>query len=206
MKKVLFLLVMGVSLCSCANAAKLNMTLSSVDVSRNNASNMYILEQESNSLVWLFEDDIISTKWQFGDSELILTLGNLTDNTLKIIWDDAAFIDVDGTAGRIMHTGTKYSGRSDFQPPTIIPKKTTVNESILPTRNVLLGDYVWVKGQLFIYHIKYLKDLIKNHTGKHIKLLIPIVLGEEKIEYLFDFRVKYVSKIKTKNIYYLSRW
>jgi len=204
MKNILLITVVGITFCSCGNVAKLNMTLSSVDVSRDTSSILHILENDTLSFVLSYEDDIIRTKWNFGDSELILTLENLTDNTIKIIWDDAAFIGMNEIAGRIMHTGTSYLDRNDFQPPTIIPKKTKVIEYIVPTENIYFGSYGWIEGRLFIYHIDYLKKLIDNYTGKNIKLLIPIVIGDKKIEYIFNFKVKYVSKERmqlTRSVY-----
>jgi hypothetical protein len=183
---------------------KMNITLSSVDVSQNNSSELYGFDTDSISSVLSYRDNIISTKWEVGVSDIVLTLENLTDKTIKIIWDDAAFIDVDGKAARIMHTGTKYIDRNDFQPPTIIPKKTSVIESIVPTRYVYITDYGWVEGKLFVYKTYDLKETINYYTGKHVKLLIPIVVSEDTIEYIFDFKVKSVTKFKIPdyNSYY----
>ena len=181
----------AVSLLSCGIMVKMNVALSSVDVSQNSSLKIHDFETDS---IMSYKDTFISTKWETDFSQLILTLDNLSDKTIKIIWDDAAFIDVDGTAGRIMHTGTKYIDRNDFQPPTIIPKKTTVIENIVPTRNVYFTDYGWVEGKLFIYITKDYKETINDFTGKHIKILIPIVVNNDTIEYIFDFEVKSVTK------------
>lgn len=205
MKNILLLVVVGITLCSCGTMVKMNMVLSSVDVSQNNSSKMYDFDTDSISSVLSYRDDIISTKWEIGVSDIVLTLENLTDKTIKIIWDDAAFIDVDGTAGRIMHTGIKYIDRNDFQPPTIIPKKTLVIENIVPTRNVYFSDSGWVEGQLFIYKTYDFKETATSYTGEHVKLLIPIVTNEETIEYIFDFKVNSVNKFKIpdyNNYYY----
>lgn len=184
------------SLFSCATAVKINVALSSVDVSENSASNIHNFDTDS---ILSYKDNIISTKWEMDVSQLILSLENLTNNTIKITWDDAAFIDVDGTAARIMHTGTKYSDRNDFQPPTIIPKKTSVIENIVPTRNVYMTDYGWVEGKLFIYKTYNYKETVNTFTGKHVKLLIPIVVGNDTIEYIFDFKVKSVTRFSIPN-------
>lgn len=184
------------SLFSCATAVKINVALSSVDVSENSASNIHNFEADN---ILSYKDNIISATWDTDTSPILLTLKNLTDKTIKIIWDNAAFIDINGNAGRIMHTGTKYSDRNDFQPPTIIPKKTSVMENIVPTRNVYMTDYGWVEGKLFIYKTYNYKETVNTFTGKHVKLLIPIVVGNDTIEYIFDFKVKSVTRFSIPN-------
>jgi hypothetical protein len=194
------------SLFSCATAVKINVALSSVDVSENSASNIHNFEADN---ILSYKDNIISATWDTDTSPLLLTLKNLTDKTIKIIWDNAAFIDINGNAGRIMHTGTKYSDRNDFQPPTIIPKKTSVIENIVPTRNVYFTDYGWVEGKLFIYKTNDYKETVNDFTGKHIKILIPIVVDNDTIEYIFDFKVKSVKKFTNTEyntyIYYKNK-
>ncbi len=196
MRKILLISFSVLSLFSCGTTVKMNMALSSVDVSQNNSSKIYDFDADS---IFSYKDNIISAEWKIGVSELILSVENLSSKTIKIIWDDAAFIDIDRTATRIMHTGTKYSDRNNFQPPTIIPKKTFVIENIVPTNNVYMTDHTWVEGKLFIYVTYNYKETVNTFTGKHVKLLIPIVTGNEMIEYIFDFKIRSVTKFSIPN-------
>lgn len=77
-------------------------------------------------------------------------------------------------------------------------------ENILPIKNVFLTDYGWIEGHLFIYKTTNYKETANIFTGEHIKLLMPMVVGDDKIEYIFDFKVKSVSRflLPNSNNYY----
>ena len=53
----------------------------------------------------------------FGTSEQFnFMLKNVSDHSLKIIWNEAAFVGLDGLSSKIMHVGTKFSEREGDQP------------------------------------------------------------------------------------------
>lgn len=68
------------SLFSYATAVKINVALSSVDVSENSASNIHNFEADN---ILSYKDNIISATWDTDTSPILLTLKNLTDKTIK---------------------------------------------------------------------------------------------------------------------------
>lgn len=202
MKKIFLLIVVGISLCSCGisrTMAKMNLSIESVDVTKDNQS--FIDNSVDNISVddvkyMTYKDDVVDIKWSVGKNRFVIVLENLTNQTIKVLWDDAAYIGPSGIATRVMHTGTKYSERNDFQPPSIVPKKAAIEEVVIPTGNVYYADG-WNESYLLIYNVQNNKDfdvIKRNYIGKSVKVLLPILIREEKIEYLFNFTIQSVTK------------
>ena len=53
-------------------------------------------------------------------SKFAFELKNISPNSIKIIWDEAVFVDADGSTSKVMHAGTRYSDRNSAQPATTI--------------------------------------------------------------------------------------
>ena len=89
-----------------------------------------------DSLTSTFEDSIVKISWQYAISQIGFELTNKCNETIKIVWDDAAFISIENESGRIFHKGIKYIDRENPQAPTSIYKNTTLSDLIAPTNNV----------------------------------------------------------------------
>lgn len=77
----------------------------------------------------------------FGTSEQFnFMLKNVSDHSLKIIWNEAAFVGLDGLSSKIMHVGTKFSEREGDQPATTIIKGAKIEDLATPTSNVYYDD------------------------------------------------------------------
>lgn len=68
--------------------------------------------------------------------KFVFTLNNKSDHSLRIIWDDACFVGVDGVMSKVMHLGTAYDNRDRHQPATTIIKGATLSDCALPVNNV----------------------------------------------------------------------
>jgi hypothetical protein len=53
----------------------------------------------------LFEDNMMTILWMPTETDIKFTLKNKTDHSIKIIWDEAAFVDVEGRSQHIIHSG-----------------------------------------------------------------------------------------------------
>ncbi len=134
-----------------------------------------------------YKDSVISFAWHITSLGIKLELTNLSDKTLQVLWDGGAFMGLNGKASRIVHSGVKYIHSDLPQVPTVVPKGSFISEYI-----VLYDD---------IYHTNYflitkdkVNDAISKYLGKSTRILLPIMIGDERVEYMFNFVVSDVKK------------
>lgn len=143
------------------------------------------IETIDNVLKFIYEDNIMSIIWHGTNKEFIFSLKNKSDNSLKIIWDEASFINEKNEPSRIIHQGIKYINANDPQPPTIVPKGTVLNDLIAPVNRIHLGEYTksWYQDDLIENSRRHNKQL----GGKNVKILLPIEIKGVVNEYIFTF-------------------
>lgn len=183
MKKVILLFLAGV-LCSCGTT-KLPVRLELSSVNDNPVSGMQ------------FIDDNIAIDWDYvNKSRINFKLKNNSQKNIKLIWEDAAYVDVNGKVDRIMHYGVKYADRNESQPPSIIPSGAILEDAIIPVG--VVGNYAtygasgWFEGTMFGFSTDPAiaeKQKLKTF-GQNIRILLPIEISGEIFEYLFVFSVK----------------
>ena len=111
---------------------------------------------------------------------------NKSDNSIKIIWDEAVYIDEDNSSLRVIHSGVKYVDGEKAQPLTVIAKKTKINDLVTPVDNIYYSGG-WGKRPLFS---------VQKSAGKTVKILLPIQIQETINEYIFSFKVNH-TRINT---------
>lgn len=132
---------------------------------------------------------IFGTKEQFG-----FILKNISNHSLKIIWNEAAFVGLDGSTSKIMHVGTKYSQREGDQPATVVIKGAKIDDVATPTANVYYDEGVKIGYSTIGSGWKTKSMLPKEYKGKEageIRLMLPIQVKDVVNEYTFVFRVYY---------------
>jgi len=138
-----------------------------------------------------FSDDRLTVNWQFNGSSVGLILTNKSDATLRVIWDDAAYIH-NGATGRVMHKGVKYIDRDQPQPPTAVAKGATLDDLLVPTDKVQYWSGIgWVTLPLFhvggVIADQPLAERAQNFKGDKVQILLPIESAGAVHDYLFTF-------------------
>ena len=132
---------------------------------------------------------IFGTKEQFG-----FILKNISNHSLKIIWNEAAFVGLDGSTSKIMHVGTKYSQRESDQPATVVIKGAKIDDVATTTANVYYDEGVKIGYSTIGSGWKTKSMLPEEYKGKEageIRLMLPIQVKDVVNEYTFVFRVYY---------------
>lgn len=132
---------------------------------------------------------IFGTKEQFN-----FILNNISNHSLKVIWNEAAFVGLDGSTSKIMHVGTKYSQRESDQPATVIIKGAKIEDVATPTANVYYDEGVKIGYSTIGSGWKTKSMLPEEYNGKEageIRLMLPIQVKDVINEYTFVFRVYY---------------
>jgi hypothetical protein len=131
-------------------------------------------------------DDYIDILIFGGDSKFIFLLKNISQNTLKLIWNEAVFVDFNGRSSKVMHTGTKYSQKDADQPSSTIIKGSSIDDVAVPTSKIRYSDILndWVTHSMY-------PDKQATIPGE-VKLMLPIQVKDVINEYIFVFRVDWI--------------
>ena len=132
---------------------------------------------------------IFGTKEKFN-----FVLKNISNHSLKIIWNEAAFVGLDGSTSKIMHVGTKYSERESDQPATVVIKGAKIDDVATPTVNVYYDEGYKIGYNTYGNGWKISSMLPNEYKGKDIgviRLMLPIQVKDVVNEYTFVFRVYY---------------
>jgi len=151
-----------------------------------------------------YGDELIAIAWKPDSKMLHFIVENLAESTLALQWDEAAFVGLEGTADRVIHTGVKYMDTGKSLPPTIVPRGTKHSDAVIPASNIH-----WSEGSRFVpgqWTIRPLLALfiLEGKTEAEVaaalapdgtmRVLLPIVAGDRKVEYTFVFQVGRVVK------------
>lgn len=152
--------------------------------------------QEQGVTKFSYEDTLIKIIWLPLRTQFSFKLTNKSNHSMKIIWDEAVYVDINGSSQKVFHSGVKYTERNNSQPPTIIVKGANLDDLIMPVDNVyyMSGQYGgWVEAPLFknIANSEVeLSTLKSTYIGKVVKVLLPIKIEDTTNEYLFSFKIE----------------
>ena len=207
MKKFFCLLLCVLILSSCKSTYRvfydigLNSVESPADAKVQFGENKIVKFIQDENQMFRYEDKYIVIVWTVLTSRLAFTIKNQSGHTVKINWDDVAYVNYNGYVSRVMHKGVKYIEREKPQGSISIPNNATYDDVILPTDNVHFnpgfGAYVpaqWEKFALIPCYYNSKKDMqadlnMGTWIGKTIRVLLPIEIEGIKNDYSFEFRV-----------------
>ena len=199
----LFPLVLVLSGCMNAYVARYDIGL--IEVERPaNALERYgeaeIVRSDSAGVVnYMFSDSLISVLWIPGGEQLNFVLQNKSSHSIKIVWDEAAFVHPSGLSSRVMHSGVRYIERNAPQPPSVVARGGSIVDLVVPTDNVYYveGRYGgWRTHGLFQPHRASSSAKLataKENIGKKAQVLLPIEIEGIVNEYTFSFEVQDVE-------------
>lgn len=166
MKKLTFMLFLAVILASCGTyyyqediyKVRLREVEQPENVKEQYSKSKITIFAEENETKNSYEDDFIKIIWLPALTEFSFTLESESDNSIKIIWDEAVYIDEDNSSLKVMHSGVKYIDGEKAQPLTVIAKKTKINDLVTPVdnnkrhnRKSLIFSHIITRKGLFHY-------------------------------------------------------
>lgn len=141
-----------------------------------------------------YNDSIIDIVIYGTSEQFNFVIKNVSDHSLKIIWNEAAYVGLDGSSSKIMHVGTKFSEREGDQPATTIIKGAKLDDLATPTANVYYDDGITIGyktiGNGWKKRSMYPSEYIGKEAGE-IRLMLPIQIKDVINEYTFVFKVYY---------------
>lgn len=146
-----------------------------------------IEDKEKGETKYGYTDSQIDIFIYVSSTQFNFELKNVSETTQKLVWNEAVFVDTDGSSSKVMHVGTKYSEREGDQPSSTIIRGAKLDDIACPTKNVRYSDVIheWMTDN--ILPTKYIKEELPN-----IRLMLPIQIKDVINEYIFDFNVKWI--------------
>ena len=142
---------------------------------------------EKDITKYSYEDNFIDILIFAGSTQFNFILKNVSDNTLKVVWNEAVFVDVDGSTSKVMHSGIKYSQREGDQPASTIIKGAKLEDLAAPTDKVYYSESLkeWTSKSLY-------SNADTKREGQIIKMMLPVQVKDVVNEYIFEFTLTYV--------------
>lgn len=144
-----------------------------------------VVEEDTNVSKYGCVDNFIDISI-FGTKEkFCFTHRNISDNSIRIVWDEAAFVPLDGYTSKVLHKGLNYSEREAGQPSTTIIKGSKIEDEIVPICNVRYDEIRkdWVVNSMYPSE--------PEKTPGQLRLMLPIQIKGVVNEYIFVFDVIY---------------
>lgn len=150
--------------------------------------------QKGENKRYSYEDDNIYISWMITPTTINFDLRNKSNYSIKIPWDEAAYVDARGKSGRLIHSGIKYSEKSSEQPPSVVPRNATLSDLLIPSDNINYFKTAkgWTTKPICESYScpEEMKD--KFIPGEKIKVILPLVIKDVINEYTFTFELKNV--------------
>lgn len=144
------------------------------------------VESNSDITQYSYVDNVIDILIVGDGEKFSFILKNISNNSIKIIWNEAVFVDFNGSTSKVMHSGIKYAQREGDQPATTIIKGAKIEDVAVPTCNIRYSSVLkeWVEDSMY--------PTRPNENPGQIRLMLPIQIKDVVNEYVFVFDVKYV--------------
>jgi formylglycine-generating enzyme required for sulfatase activity len=95
-----------------------------------------------------FEDRLFRIVFQPGPSRIGLSITNKAGIPAKLDWNAVSYVDPQGRAHRVVHSGVRLLNKGESQAPTIIPAASRIEDYIAPVDNVnFLSDH-WLETDI----------------------------------------------------------
>ena len=148
------------------------------------------IPSENGISKFTYKDNVIDIMIFADRSNFNFVLQNISESSIKIVWDEAVFVNFDGSTEKVMHKGIKFSEKNGAQPATTIIKNAKWEDTVTPTHLVYYREATkYIEGGWDTYSM-YPRE--KGLNPGQIKLMLPIQIKDVINEYIFVFDVQYV--------------
>ena len=198
--KNLFLLAFVIILTSCSSMFKIttyDVELKHVevpmDVKEQFGESKIVTLSENEITKYTYEDDFVSFTWFVSSTQFHFLLRNKTNHSIKIPWDEIAYINPDGQSMRVIHSGIKLIDRNNAQAPSVVAKNSTLDDILIPSDHIyyVSGQYGgWREEKLFENYSSQEEANMSKYMGKNVSIVFPIIIENVTNEYTFQFEIK----------------
>ncbi len=107
------------------------------------------------------EDSLLKIVFSPQERGIAFDLTNKLNRTIKIIWDEAAYVDQYKSSHRVLHLGTRFINIDRPQPISSVPVGAKLDDLIVPT-----GNAKWVTSTSWLVSSGWqIQPLFQNSQG-----------------------------------------
>jgi hypothetical protein len=144
-----------------------------------------------------YRDRVIGVAFTVGEQSFNMRFDNLSNRDVKILWERAAYSDVNNQTHRIMPSTVRFPDRNNPIPDQIVLARSSVQEAVIPITNVFLSQ---AKKGYDIHPLFPLNsDLAAGLKGRSFNLFIPVEVDRAIIPYNFSIAITDAVKEPVKN-------
>lgn len=169
------------------------------------------INYDTEPTITSFEDDFIKIGWIPDVKFFQFKLINKTNSTIKLLWNEVVFSNIDNTNYKVINGSTKYQDDEKSLLDSSILAGGSITNMVYPSGwvsyetdigiSLLMGINAsgWTTPALFPVYIKSddknkLKaNMHKKYDNKSIKIYMPLLINNEKKEYTFTFKINNLS-------------
>jgi len=153
-----------------------------------------IISTEENNYSYAFEDDMMKILWNVHPRGLSFFMTNKTEYSIRIIWDEAAYVDEKNVSQKIMHSGIKYIDKDKSQSPSAIVRRGAFSDEIIPTEKIhYAGQAGWIVEPL----LPYWGDSL---ITRDFSVYDPLDLGVHLVATIITFRSQEVVVMRGNKV------
>ena len=149
---------------------------------------------EGDSVAFVLEDGLMRITWVVEEARLPFVLENKTDQPIRIVWDDAIFMDPNGAPHKVMHRGVRYDQRGEPQAPTTVePGKAREDFILAINLPYQESDAAWREDPFLKPYRRMTREELepaRRNVGRSFIAILPVEFEGEVHEYVFTFRVR----------------
>jgi hypothetical protein len=135
-----------------------------------------------------FKDDAIAIEFRVTQDLIAFSLTNKTNGTIRIPWDDVAFVAVGGEAKAMAHRGRLPINRDLPQMPTVVPPSSTAVDDLIPWSHIEDGELL--EGGILPVECGPARCVaLEGMEGEIFGLHMPIEIEGVRRDYNFKFRI-----------------
>lgn len=141
-----------------------------------------ILESAADEPGRAYRDQRIQVTARARKGRFHLVLDNLGDRTARLLWEEASYVGPDSRAGEVIVQGGTGG-------PTVIPAGARANATVIPKALVRGGNVA------DFFDVAQAEGL----RGTSVRLVLPFLVGEQRLEYTLVFTVRHAEVITESN-------
>ncbi len=159
-----------------------------------------------------FEDELVKIKWLPTPYDIVFVLNNKADAPVRVVWDEARFIDEKGISHKLIHSGIGYEDRSNSHPPTVVTARGTLKDFLHPAdyfqREEDYGGKSY-KQQVYWRRASFLPAQLKGtaeelrakaepFVGKIFQVVLALQIDDARTDYVCTFKINKVEITEEK--------
>lgn len=142
--------------------------------------------------LYLYDDALIHAAWTIAPDSLGVTLTNKSRTQIGVVWDRAAYLDLDGVSHPVIHRGIKLAARNEPPRATVLAAGAVLEDEVLPLDYIRWAASDWTVSNLFpaptmVNAASDDAKRVQALKGRKIGVLLPLAVGGETVDYLFSF-------------------